>query len=483
MPRAFLFLCMVCAQRSMGQGDSVAVQFTAHPDTVHNAITLAATVGQIGATVVNQDDAAPITALSWSGALTLKASQPKWHFDARYEWMRDTGTRFDRWTEAGFDRRHGEGQMATRLRGRWNWHPLPSVKVEVGRDTLHDGHGRRSLFRGGQAAPVPFVQVSLDGGRRLRYRHRMEALQGHAHIDCRTGATGDPRTWVPPTGPLRTGIQRMLVSHRLELDLGGRFTGALWGAVVWNAAAGQRVFEPHYLLPMTSLRPTEYMQGSSDNALVGLEGLLRLGQGGPDCPRHLYGQFLLDELIVSELLGGTEWWGNKHGLLGGLLWTTRWGGWRIEGSAVRPWTYSHYTPTSAYLTGLTPLAHPLGANFVEGTFSGHWSNGTWTVTALVTHSLRGDDLRGDTPSGSLPQVGDIDRTEETYAWLNGTARKRWLGAMDIGRAWPVAEEMTLTAFAQLAHGRETAPVTPAPTQEWWLSFGLRSTGPFFGADW
>ena len=54
MSRTFLFLCMVCAQWSLGQGDSVTVQVTARPDTAHNAITLGATVGQIGATVVDQ---------------------------------------------------------------------------------------------------------------------------------------------------------------------------------------------------------------------------------------------------------------------------------------------------------------------------------------------------------------------------------------------------------------------------------------------
>ena len=122
---------------------------------------------------------------------------------------------------------------------------LPAVRgVVVGRDTLSEGWGVRSLFRGRHAAPAPFIQFAVDGGGRLRYRHRVEALQGAPHIDCWTGAVGDPRTWVPTVGRLRTGIERMLVSHRVEVDFGTRLTGALWGGVVWNVEDGRRAFEP-----------------------------------------------------------------------------------------------------------------------------------------------------------------------------------------------------------------------------------------------
>lgn len=483
MSRPLLFLWLSCTHWCVAQSDSVRVQVTARPDTAQNAMVLGAELGRWGATVWQGDAEPPQSAMAFAGALTLRAHQPKWALVVRWDAVRGAGTRFDRWAEAGFDRRQNEGRMATRLRGRWSWTPSRSVRVEAGRDTLHDGFGRRSLFRGGHSAPVPFLQVGLDGGGRLRYRHRIEAVQGQAHIDCWTGATGDPRLWVPPVGPLRTAIDRMVVSHRLELDLGERITGALWGAVVWNTAGGLRNVEPHYLLPLTSLRPTEYVQGSSDNALVGVEGRLRLGQGGTERPRELYGQFLLDELIVSELLGGTEWWGNKFGLLGGVLWTTRWGGWRLEGAAARPWTYSHYTPTSAYTHGLTPLAHPLGANFVEGAFEGHLRHDAWTLTARVTHSVRGDDTRGDAPTGSLPQVGDIDRTADTYAWLNGTRRDRWMGIVDVGRQLNLGGGVHITAFGQFAGARETALTAGTPAREWWLSFGLRSAGPFLGADW
>lgn len=418
------------------------------------------------------------------GQAGLTAAAETWSLDVRWEVVRSEGSFHRRAMQAGYDRTWADGSGASRWRARWDWQPLPSLHVALGRDTAHAGWGRRSLFRGRHVGPTPFAEIRIDGGGRLRYQHRIDALRGQRHLFCWPGTTGDPRTWLPPNGPLRASIERMVVSHRLEVDFGQRLTGALWGAVVWNIEDGQRAFEPHYLLPLTSLRPTEYAQGSSDNALVGVEGRLRLGKGGAERPRTLYGQFLLDELIVSELLGGTQWWGNKFGLLGGMDWHTRWGGWRLEATAVRPWTFSHFTSTAAYLHGLTPLAHPLGANFAEAAAEGHWTADKWTLSARLTASVRGDDPTGDTPTGSLPQVGDIDRTTDQYSWLNGTLRHRRVAFLDIARTLTLTDGIQVDGFLQGAVGLEwTEGANALDRTEFWLGLGLRSTGPFFGADW
>lgn len=382
--------------------------------------------------------------------------------------------------EAGFDRRYGQGKLATRLRGRWDAHILPSVGLSFGRDTLHDGWGRRSLFRGRHVAPVPFLQTVIDGGGRLRYRHRIEALQDAPSMYCWTGEMGDPRLWTPATGAIRGGIERMVVSHRLEVDFGKRLTGALWGAVVWNVRDGNRSFEPHYLLPLTSLRPTEYTQGSEDNALVGMEGRFDLGEAeGPE--KYLYGQILLDELIVSEILGSTGWWGNKYALLGGICWNYPQGAWRLEMSGARPWTYSHFTPTSAYINGLTPLAHPLGANFLEASAEGQWEKDGWQLYGRLTASTRGDDPSGDAPTGSLPQVGDIDREQETYDWLGGSARAFLLAQMDISHQVSFGASDHLRVFARGEY--QSIQTAEDHSSALRVTVGLRSTGPWLGADW
>ncbi|MCH1576092.1 MAG: hypothetical protein L7S67_07435 [Flavobacteriales bacterium] len=476
--RSLLHLSLICAV-ALGWNSAAAQTTIEGGETPDTAKTLTIDVHpQMVGGSVPFDDSKGGAVLRATASIHTDAPRHKAHLSI--DLLQAAGAPLLRAAEAGYDRRGNAGLGASRVRARWNWTPLSSVKVVVGRDTLHDGWGRRSLFRGRHSAPVPFVETRIDGGGRLRYRHRIEALQGAPSIYCTPSATGDPRFWVPPSGAMRTGIERMVVSHRLEVDLGRRLTAALWGAVVWNTEAGTRAFEPHYLLPLTSLRPTEYAQGSSDNAIVGLEGRYRLGSSESQ-QRFLYGQLLIDELIVSEILGSTGWWGNKYGLLGGLHWGYPRGAWRIEASGVRPWTYSHFTPTSAYINGLTPLAHPLGANFIEGTIEGHFTRQEWTVYGRFTASRRGDDPDGNSPSGSLPQVGDIDRTAESYLWLGGTSRSFALVQLDVSRTLHLGDKTPVQGFMRW-EGQRTA-LGPFGELGMRLIFGLRTTGPFLGADW
>lgn len=482
MCRPFLLLlillsCIACIQAAPLAKTSEKCT----PSCTLDSLVFTPKIQALGAGVSKQSETTVAPTLLAHASFALETRHQKWSLRTALDLIAGRNTFYARSAQAGYNRRFGQGKSASRWRGRWNWKPLPSATVTLGKDTLHDGWGRRSLFHGRQAAPVAFAQIKLNSGGRVRYRHRIEALQGAFQMNCVPEAHGNPQTWLPQTGRLRTGVERWVVSHRLEVDFGKRLTGALWGAVVWNA--NQRNFEPHYLIPLTSLRPTEYAQGSSDNALVGVEGRLRLGSN-PQHLRALYGQFVLDELIVSELLGGTEWWGNKFGLLGGLEWGTFWGGWRIEFSAARPWTYSHYTSSAAYVHGLTPLAHPLGANFAELALEGNWASQVWSVHLRATGSVRGDQEDGHSPTGSMPHVGDIERTEETYAWLNGSKRQRVAIALDLARSMTIGKKTPVHVFVQGLYGYEMPTfMASAPAQEWWVGFGIRTTGPFLGSDW
>ena len=81
--------------------------------------------------------------LSW----TIETRRPKWGLFTAYDVLSGKNTFFRRAAESGFDRRHASGHIATRWRGRWTWRPLPSVTLTMGRDTLHDGWGRRTMTR------------------------------------------------------------------------------------------------------------------------------------------------------------------------------------------------------------------------------------------------------------------------------------------------------------------------------------------------
>jgi len=85
---------------------------------------------------------------------------------------------------------------------------------------------------------------------------------------------------------------------------------------------------------------------------------------------QLYGQVVLDEFNLTQMRKGLGWWGNKQGFQIGFKHLDLFGiknlYFQAEYNYVRPYTYSHGSPQQNYAHFNQPLAHPFGANFVEG---------------------------------------------------------------------------------------------------------------------
>ena len=136
------------------------------------------------------------------------------------------------------------------------------------------------------------------------------------------------------------------------------------------------------------------------------------------------------------------------------------------------------------LGAMHALAHPLGANFAECAFEGNWTGRGWVVHLRWTGSVRGDALDPDHPSGALPQIGDIHRTAETYAWLNGQRRHKTTTVLDVAKDVDWIRNLNAQAFFQVIRGAEFHPSSLIyPANQWWVGCGIRTTGPFLGADW
>jgi hypothetical protein len=371
---------------------------------------------------------------------------------------------------SGYDHIYGEdGMAARRSRLRASAQLSPSIRISVGRDTLHDGYGIRSLFRGRHAAPAPFAQTEIDGGR-ITYRHRIEALSDVA----------------------REKVERIAVSQRIELQVRTRWKFALWGAVIWPVEGGSgRGFEPHYLVPIASFRPTEYAQGSSDNAMVGGEFRFDLGTAWaiamrsatgnvisilPAPPRYLYGQFVLDELVFAHLAAGDSWWGNQWGLLGGLHWGLMRGHIQAELAAVRPYTYAHTSGALSWIHGETPLAHPLGGHFVEANFQLVQRRNEWSLALFATASLRGEN-------GSSPVAGDDARPSETAPWFDGSTRRLNHGWIELSREVKLGGAGDIISVFATLTGRQTFVDPTDRNTAAGLMIGLRSGTPLRPANW
>jgi len=135
----------------------------------------------------------------------------------------------------------------------------------------------------------------------------------------------------------------------------------LFEGIIWQGAdsTGVRGFEFNYINPIILYRPIEFSLNSPDNAVMGLDFRYRIGKNN-----HLYGQLILDELLLNEAFSGlrrsitgdstitTGWWANKQGFQIGIKgWNLLWVKdlyYQFEFNWVRPFTYTHVTVEQNY---------------------------------------------------------------------------------------------------------------------------------------
>lgn len=153
--------------------------------------------------------------------------------------------------------------------------------------------------------------------------------------------------------------KKYAVMHHLDLAVTKWLNVGLFEAIVFGRP---NHFEFGYLNPVMFYRSIEQQSGSADNSIAGLDVKANLAKR-----IQVYGQFLLDELRVSEV--GNDWWGNKFGYQLGAKYIDAFGISNLdlqgEWNRVRPFTYSHSDSVANYTHNNQPLAHPLGASFNE----------------------------------------------------------------------------------------------------------------------
>ena len=219
--------------------------------------------------------------------------------------------------------------------------PTKYFNAQIGFDRNFYGEGVRSLFLSDFGKPYPFVSTRFNVGP-ISYQTMLSYLSDHS-----------PQ-------------KKFKITHFLHGSIGKKIDVQLFEAVIFNSgdSLSNRSFDPAYLNPFIALRPQEYASGSGDNGLLGFGASVKTSSKS-----KLYGQFVIDDFLVSAFLNKSKYWGNKFG--GQLGWKCRFEAkdikyhFKIEANAVRPYTYAHLGASLNYAHGSQVLAHPLGANFWE----------------------------------------------------------------------------------------------------------------------
>lgn len=260
-------------------------------------------------------------------------------------------------------------------RGSINFTAAKYLDFQFGYDKNFIGNGYRSLFLSDFSNSYLFLKINTRIWK-FNYMNLFTELVPQT-IDINAGN--------------KTLDKKYVSMHHLSMDVAKWLNIGIFEGVVFGR---RNHFEFSYLNPVIFLRLAEQQEGSSDNAFVGLDLKANIAKRV-----QLYGQLLLDELKVGELKSGKGWWANKFGIQAGAKYINALGVKNLdlqgEINMVRPFTYSHYDSLANYTHYNQPMAHPLGANFVEAIgIVKYQPHPKWTTSARLIVWKQGTDTAG-----------------------------------------------------------------------------------------
>lgn len=197
--------------------------------------------------------------------------------------------------------------------------------------------------------------------------------------------------------------QKYSATHHLSLNV----TPWLNVGVFENIMFGRNDrYEFGYLNPVLLYRAAERSVGSPDKMIIGLNAKALVKKTA-----NIYGQFIINEFTASEFFGNNGYWANKWGAQLGVNYYNAFTipnlDIKLETNMVRPYTYSSTLRASNeilsnYTHANLPMAHPLGAGFVEGIFKAKYRLGNYFIIDLSSiiykHTL---DLPTENNGGNI----------------------------------------------------------------------------------
>jgi hypothetical protein len=283
--------------------------------------------------------------------------------------------------------------------GYVSYSPSRYFNFQFGNDKNFIGDGYRSLFLSDNAFNYPQLKISTTFWK-IKYTN---LYVWHQNIgNASNSGIGGYKTKF-------ASYQHLSINATKWLNIG------LFEAVVFqggDTTGARRGFDVNYLNPVIFLRPVEFSRGSPDNVLIGLNFKAMILK-----KYQLYGQLMLDDFSVKEVRAGNGWWGNKQGFQLGWKFFDFLGisnlVWQNELNYVRPYTFGHFTAEQSYTHFAQPLAHPLGANFIENLQFLRYRIKRIGLEAKFIYSVYGADTRFSADSVSNVGQNIFVGTSET----------------------------------------------------------------------
>ena len=262
--------------------------------------------------------------------------------------------------------------------GYISYSPNSIFNFQLGRDKHFLGDGYRSLFLSDNAAPYPFLKITTSVWK-LNYVNLYTIMKDATNS---SGLQKDRAT-------------KYATFHYLGINVTKRINIGLFESLVWQGTDSTRYrgYDINYMNPVLFFRPTEYSLGSSDNSSLGFSCKIKVFK-----KQQLYGQLLLDDFALTEFVKHKGSWQNKYGVQAGFksfdVFKINRLYFQTEFNYVRPYTYSHGSVLQNQSHLNQPLAHPLGANFMESVTIVNYRYKRIFVEAKCIYAIYGADSLG-----------------------------------------------------------------------------------------
>jgi hypothetical protein len=309
-------------------------------------------------------------------------------------------------------------------RGYFTFNVTKYIDVQFGYDKNFIGNGYRSLFLSDDGNSYLFLKLNTKIWK-FDYQNLFMELMPQFVKD------GDNLL-----------DRKYAAMHHLSMNVTrwlnlGLFEGIIFGRV--------NHFDFEYLNPIIFLRHIEGTVGSPDNALAGFDFKANVAK-----KFQFYGQLLLDELLVHEIVTNSGYWANKFGYQLGVKYIDAFKiknlDLQLETDRVRPFTYSHNDSVANYTHYNQMLAHPLGANFQEiiGVLK-YQPAPKWSIDARAIYYFQGLDSAGEN-FGSNPFQLYTTRTKD-YGYYVGDGKRVNCANLSMTLGYEIKENLFLEGSA------------------------------------
>ncbi len=307
-----------------------------------------------------------------------------------------------------------------------NFRATKHIDVSLGHGTHFIGNGMRSLLLSDFTTPYFYLRLNTQFWK-INYQNI------YAELSPQSKFIGVADALLP---------KKYMAAHYLSINLLKNWNVGLFESVIFSR---KNQFELQYLNPIILYRSIEQSLGSPDNVLLGAHSNIQLFK-----KINMYGQLMLDEFVVKELLFDNKgWWANKFGIQLGLFYPDAFGvkhlDISIEHNRVRPYTYSFRdTIPSNYTHYNQELAHPLGSNFKENLLKLNYQFfNRWNIELSVMQFSKGLD------DGLLNYGGNVNRSHDDHRVMDynnkiGQGIEQKVLNLNLGLQYELMQRMYLT---------------------------------------